>query len=185
MQVGELAEHLAILGVQAFDEIGVVQPGLAVRFAQIAKLVQALHDGLAARRRKLLPTRKQRLPNFALLLGSHLLPNPLAFAEFLLLRRSQFIPGLQALADSRLLVRRQISEALVVLEEFFLPVRRHVPEALKHVWWQVVHVPGVGTREHGIRTIQLPASFPALCAAFLRSRLADPVELLPEDGRTE
>ncbi len=185
MQVGQLAEHLAVLGVQAFDETGVVQPGLAVRFVQIAKLVQALHDRLAARRRKLLPTWKQRLPNFPLLVGSHLLPDSLAFAEFLLLRRSQLIPGLQALADSRLLVRRQISEALVVLKEFFLPVWRHVPEALKRVWRQIVQVPGVGTRKHGIRTIQLPASFPALCAAFLRCRLADPLEHLPEDGRTE
>ncbi len=109
MQVGQLAEHLAVLGVQAFDETGVVQPGLAVRFVQIAKLVQALHDRQASRRRKLLPTWKQRLPNFPLLVGSHLLPDSLAFAEFLLLRRSQLIPGLQALADSRLLVRRQIS----------------------------------------------------------------------------
>ena len=115
MEVGKLAKHLAVLGIQASDETRVVQPGLALRLAQIAKLVQALHDRLAAWWRQLLPARQQRLLNFAPLLGSHLLPDSLAFAEFLLLRRSQFIPGLQALADSRLLVGRQISEALVIL----------------------------------------------------------------------
>ena len=106
MQMRELAEHFTVLWVQAFDETGIVQPGQAVRFAQIAKLVQALHNRLAARRRHLLPARKQRLPNFPLLVGSHLLPNSLALAEFLLLRRIQFIPGLETLADSLLLVRR-------------------------------------------------------------------------------
>jgi len=75
---------------------------LALRFAQIAKLVQALHDRLAAKRRQLPPTRKQRLLNLPPLVGSHLLPDTLAFAECLLLRRSQLIPSLEALADSRL-----------------------------------------------------------------------------------
>ena len=110
MQVGKLAEHFAVLGAETLDETGVVQPGLAVRFAQIAKLVQTLHDRLAAWRRQLLPARKQRLPNLPLLLGRHLLPDSLAFAEFLLLRRTQFIPSLETLADSLLLVRREHSE---------------------------------------------------------------------------
>src|ERR1700680_4352696 len=155
----ELAEHFAVLGVQAIDEAGIAQPGLALRFAQIAKLVQALHDRLAAWRRHLLPARKQRLPNFPLLVGSVLLPHSLALAEFLLLRWIQFIPGLETLADSFLLVRRETSEALVVLEKFFLSVRRHVLEALEHLGWQAVHVPAaapvdIRTR-HDVRAVRL------------------------------
>src|ERR1700687_4258271 len=180
--MGELAEHFAVLGVQAFDETGVVQAGLAVQFVQIAKLVQALHDRLAAWRRQLLPARKQRLPNFPLLVGSHLLPHSLTLAKFLLLRGIQFIPGLETLADSLLLVRRQISEALVVLEKFFLPVRRHVLEALEHLGWQAVHVPTpVDIRaRHYVRAVRRLWARPAgrLCLAYL-------AELLPEGGRTE
>ena len=67
----------------------------------------ALQDGLAAWRRQLLPARKQSLANFALLLGSHLLPDLLAIAQVLLLRRRQAIPSLQALADLRLLFRAE------------------------------------------------------------------------------
>ena len=180
--MGELAEHFAVLGVQAFDETGVVQPGLAFRFAQITKLVQALHDRLAAWRRQLLPTRKQRLPNFPLLVGSHLLPHSLALAELLLPRRTQFIPGLETLADSFLLVGRQISEALIVLEKLLLPVRRHVLEALEHLGWQAVHVPtAVDIRTgHYIRAVRRLWARPAgrLCLAYL-------TELLPAGGRTE
>ena len=135
MQVGKLAERLAVLGIQAFYETGVVQLGLAVRFAQVAKLVQTLHDRLAACRRQLLPAWKQRLPNFPLLLGRHLLPDSLAFTELLLLRWSQLIPGLETLADSLLLVRREHSETQVVLEKLLLSLRRHVLEALKHFGW--------------------------------------------------
>ena len=156
VQVGKLAEHLAVLEVHSFDETGVVQPGLAVWFAQIAKLVQALHDCVTAKRRQLLPARKQGLPNFPLLVGSHLLPDSLAVAEFLLLRRSQFIPGLETLADSRLLVGRQISKSLVVLQKLFLLVRGHFPEAVKGLGRQVVHVPRVGAGAHN-RGIQLLA----------------------------
>ena len=184
--MGELAEHFAVLGVQAFDETGVVQPGLAFRFAQITKLVQALHDRLAAWRRQLLPTRKQRLPNFPLLVGSHLLPHSLALAELLLPRRTQFIPGLETLADSLLLVGRQISEALIVLEKLLLPVRRHVLEALEHLGWQAVHVPtpaptpvDIRTRHYvrAVRRLRTPSAG-RLCLANL-------AELLPAGGRTE
>src|SRR3984893_59985 len=176
--MGELAEHFAVLGVQAFDETGVVQPGLAFRFAQITKLVQALHDRLAAWRRQLLPTRKQRLPNFPLLVGSHLLPHSLALAELLLPRRTQFIPGLETLADSLLLVGRQISEALIVLEKLLLPVRRHVLEALEHLGWQAVHVPTPAPTpvdiRHYIGVVRRLWARPAgrLCLAYL-------TELLP------
>jgi hypothetical protein len=184
--MGELAEHFAVLGVQAFDETGVVQPGLAFRFAQITKLVQALHDRLAAWRRQLLPTRKQRLPNFPLLVGSHLLPHSLALAELLLPRRTQFIPGLETLADSLLLVGRQISEALIVLEKLLLPVRRHVLEAREHLGWQAVHVPTPAPTPADIRTrhyigvVRRLWARPAgrLCLAYL-------TELLPESRRTE
>jgi hypothetical protein len=169
MQMGELAEHLAVLRVQAVQETRVIQLGLAGWFTQITKLVQALHDRLAAWRRQLLPARKQRLANLPLLLGSHLLPNSLALAEFLLLRWSQLIPSLETLADSRLLVRRQISEALVVLEEFFLPVGRHIPEAFKHLGRQVVPVPGGSPGTYGVWAFR-PRE---LCAARGRLRLAN------------
>src|SRR3979490_405367 len=119
--------------------------------AQIAELVQALHDCLTAWRRQLLPSRKQSLLNFTPLFGSQLLPDSLPLAELLLLRRRQIIPGLETLADSRLLVRRQVPEALVVLEELFLPLGRHILEALKHLGRQVVFVPGVDTRTHPVR----------------------------------
>ena len=179
MQMGELAEHFAVFNAQASGETGIAQPGLPLRLTQIAKLVQALHDGLPAWRRQLLPARKQRLLHFVPLIGSHLLPDLLALSEFLLLCRVQFIPGLETLADSRLLIRRQIPETLIVLEESFLAVRRHILEALKHLGRQVV--PGVDTRTHGVRAIR-PWE---LRAAWRRLRLADFVELLPEGGRTE
>ncbi len=196
VQVGELGESLAILGVQAFDETGIVQLRLTVRLAQIAKLVQTLHDCLAAWWRQLLPARKQRLSNFPLLLGRHLLPNPLAFAEFLLLPRSQPIPGLQTLANLRLLLRKQIPEALVVLQEFFLPVRRHILEAFECSRRQIVHVPrsrrlsGIALGPHGILAVLfllllLLASLLALRAASLCCCLANLDEPLPEGRRTE
>ena len=178
VQMGKLAEHLAVFKVQAFHETGVIQSGLTLRFAQIAKLVQALHDRLTARRRQLLPARKQCLLDFAPLVGSHLLPNSLAFAEFLLLCRSQFIPCLETLANSRLLVSGQISEAFVILKKLFLLVRGHLAEVLESPGRQVVHVPRVPSRTHdrAVRRVARPAG--RLC-------LADLADLLTEGGRTE
>ena len=119
--------------------------------------------------------------NLLPLVGSHLLPDALAFPECLLLRRSQLIPGLKALADSRLLIRRQIPEALVVLEEFLLPVRRHIFEALEDLRGQAVRLPWVAPRPHGVRAVG-PRE---LRAARWRLRLANLAELLPEGRRTE
>jgi hypothetical protein len=102
--------------------------------------MQALHDGLAARRRQLLPARQQVLPDVALLLRSHLLPHLLAFAQVLLLSGSEAVPGFEALANLSLLLWRQILEALIVLQEFFLPVRRHILETLDRLRGQLVCV---------------------------------------------
>jgi hypothetical protein len=178
VQMGKLAEHLAFFKVQAFGETRVVQPGLTLGFAQIAKLVQALHDRLTARRRQLLPARKQRLLDFAPLVGSHLLPNSLALAEFLLLRGSQFIPGLETLANSRLLVRRQISEAFVILKKLFLLVRGHLAEVLESPGRQVVHVPTVASRTGGWAVLRVALPAGRLCLANL-------ADLLTGGGRTE
>ena len=128
--MGELSEHFAIIGIQSLDECGVVELGLTVRFAHVAKRVQPLHDGLTPLRGQLLPPRKQRLADASLLLGSHLLPYLLPVAECLLLAGGQAVPGLEALANLRLLLRRQAQETLVVPEELFLPGRRHILEPL-------------------------------------------------------
>ncbi len=126
----ELAERLAILGVQSLDKRWVVEFRLTISFTHVSERMQALQNCLPARRRQLLPARKQGLPDVALLFGSHLLPDLLAFAQVLLLTRSQTVPGFEALANLRLLLRRQILEALVILQEFLLPLRRHVLETL-------------------------------------------------------
>ena len=42
VQVSELAERFAVLGIQAFEERRIIELGLAVRFAQIAQRMQSL-----------------------------------------------------------------------------------------------------------------------------------------------
>jgi hypothetical protein len=126
VQVGELSKHFTIFRTQTLDEGGIVELGLTVLFAQVAKRVQALQDGLTSRRGHLLPARKQSLADISLLLGSHLLPHALPVAQRLLLIGSQSIPGFEAPANLRLLFRRQTQKTLVVPQELFLPGRRHI-----------------------------------------------------------
>ena len=115
MQVGELRKRLTVLDAQTLDKRGIVEFRLAISLAHVPERVQTLQDGLAARRRQLLPARKQRLPDVALLPQGHLFPYLLPFAQVLLLFGSQAVPGLEALANLRLLLWRQILEALVIL----------------------------------------------------------------------
>ena len=140
MQVGELPEHFAIFGIQPLGEGGIVEFGLAVCFSHVAQRVQSLQDGLAPRRRHLLPARKERLPDISLLLGSHLLPNLLAVAQGLLLAGSKAIPGLEALANLRLLFRRKTQKTLVVPQELFLPGWRHILKPLDRLGGQLVWI---------------------------------------------
>jgi hypothetical protein len=150
VQVSQLAQHLAVFSIEALDETGIVQFGLAPGLAQIAKLVQALHDRLPARRGHLLPTRKQPLFNVAPLVGSQLLPDSLALPEFLLLRRTQFVPGFKTPADSRLLIGRQILETLVILKKFFLLVRGQLLETLHSLGRQLIQVPSINAGVHTV-----------------------------------
>lgn len=138
VQVGELSEHFMVFGIQSLSEGGIVELGLAVRFAHVAKRMQALQDSLAPRRGHLLPARKQRLLDISSLLRRHLFPYALAIAQSLLLLGSQAVPGFQALADLRLLSRRQAIEALVVPQKLLLLLRRQSLKPLDGLWGQVV-----------------------------------------------
>jgi len=171
-----LAEHLAVFGVEAFEETGIVQLGLAPGFAQIAKLVQALHDRLPAWLGHLLPTRKQPLFNVAPLVGSQLLPDSLALAEFLLLRRTQFVPGFKTPADSRLLIGRQILETLVILKKFFLLVRGQLLETLHRLGRQLIHVPSINAGVHAVPPRELRTAWRSLASLAVS---------LAESGRAE
>jgi hypothetical protein len=140
VEVGKLAEHFTIFAIQSLGKRGIVELGLAVGFAHVAERVQALQDGLAPHRRHLLPTRKQRLPDVSLLLGSHLLPNVLPFAKLLLLVGSQAVPRFEALANLRLLFRRQAQKTRVVPQKLFLPARRHVLQPLDRLGRQFIWI---------------------------------------------
>ncbi len=186
MQMGELPESLAVLWAHTGDETWVIQLCLAFRFIHVAELVQSLHDRLAALRRHLLPARKQRLLNFALLIGSHLLPNLLTVPVFLLLRGSQFIPGLEALANLRLLAGRQTLETLVILEEFFLPLGSHILEAVDRLGRQIILVPAVVDRCAAVHAgaHRIGSFHRRRCrTAIGRFGLGNPAELLREGGR--
>jgi hypothetical protein len=88
----------------------------------------------------LLPPGKKRLPDVSLLLGGHLFPDALPFAQLLLLLGTQAIPGFQALANLRLPFRRQTQKALVVPQELFLPARRHVLKPLDGLGGQIIQI---------------------------------------------
>jgi hypothetical protein len=181
MQVGELPEHFTVFGIQSLDECGIVELGLAVRFAHVAKRVKSLQDGLAPYGRQLLPARKKRLPHVSLLLGSHLLPNLLAVAQSLLLTGSQTIPGLEALANLRLLFRRKAQEALVVPQELFLAGWRHILKPLNRLGGQLVWIAHWGQRV-GQPGPQLRPRGGARWRTFLLSSL---VVSLPVRGATQ
>ena len=107
MKVGELPQHIAVFGIQAFEKCGIVELGLTVCLAHVPQRKQPLQDGLTPLRRHLLPAREQRLPDVSLLFGSHPLPDVLPVAQSLLLAGGQSVPGLKALANLRLLFGRQ------------------------------------------------------------------------------
>jgi hypothetical protein len=161
VQVGELSEHFAVFRIQALNKGRIIEPGLAIRFAQITQGMQTLHDRLAARRRQLLPARNQILLNLPLLRGGELFPNLLPIAQVLLLRWGQPVPGLETLTNPRLLIRRQILEALIVPLESLLLGRWHRLEPLDGLRWQIVQVSRalrvarIDARTHGIRSFRL------------------------------
>jgi hypothetical protein len=140
VQVGKLPQHFPVFEAQSIDECGIVELGLTVRFAHVAKRVQALQEGLTPHRGQLLPARKKRLADVPLLLGSHLLPHALAVAQGLLLGRSQAVPGFEALANLRLLFRRQAQETLIVSQELFLAARRHILKPLDGLGRQIIRI---------------------------------------------
>jgi hypothetical protein len=181
VQVGELSEHFTIFGIQSLDECGIVELGLTVRFAHVAKRVQALQEGLTPQGGQLLPARKQRLADVSLLLGRHLLPHTLPIAQGLLLIGSQAVPGLEALANLRLLFRRQTQETLIVPQELFLPARGHILKPLDGLGGQIVRI------APGRQSIGQPGSHPRLrsgtrlCTLLLGGR----VESLPIRGAAQ
>jgi hypothetical protein len=156
-----LAEHFTVVRVQSLDEGGIVELGLAVRFAHVAKRVQSLEDGLTPLRRQLLPARKQRLADTSLLLGSHLFPHALPVAQGLLLVGGQTVPGLEALANLRLLFRRQTQEALIVPQELLLPDRGHILKPLDRLGGQFIWI---APRRERIRELG-PHLRPRMCGA--------------------
>ena len=192
MQMGELPQRLAVLGVQTFNKSGIIEFRLAIGLVHVSERMQALHNGLTARRRQLLPARKQGLPDIALLFGGHLFPHVLSVAQILLLSGSQPVPGLEALTDLRLLPWRQILETLVILQELLLPFRRHILEAFNgfrgqsiRIWSQTVCTGAIcaGTVWHHLLTPQL-ALRTALLSGRLGGILANRTESLTERGPT-
>jgi hypothetical protein len=197
VQMCELLQRLAVLGIHALDKGGIVELRLAIGLTHISERMQALHDGLAAHRRQLLPARKQILPHVPLLLGSHLLPHMLPLAQVLLLCGRESVPGPETLADLRLLLRRQILETLVILQELLLPFGRHILQTFDRFRRQPIRIePGpvwtkpvcCGTvrcrpvRQH-LFTPQLSCGA-ALLSGRLHGILANGHESLAERGTT-
>ena len=150
MQMGELAEHVAVFRVEPLHEGRVIQLCLAVGLAHVTQRVQALQDRLPPRRIELLPPRQERLANVSLLLRRQLLPHALALAQRLLLIGREAIPGFEPLANLGLLLGRQAQETLIVPQKLFLAPGGHVLQPLNRFRRQIV---GIALRPHRIRQI--------------------------------
>ena len=87
--------------------LGIIEPRGALGIVQAAQVAQLPEDDLAASRSHALPLRQQGVADVALLLRSHLLPNPFPLQDGLALFAGEIVPHLQLAADLRLARGRQ------------------------------------------------------------------------------
>lgn len=132
VQVAQVAERGSVLVIHAAGEVRVVEALIAREFRHVLQHAQALLNSLPAVLRKLLPLGHHVIADVLALLGSHALPDLIAFTKILALLRGHAVPVLKTLANLGLLLRRQVVETLVVLEEALAVLRGHLAEAIHH-----------------------------------------------------